>query len=79
MKFFYNILKVDNYQFASYYIYHKEIFEIIILTQNHYFFYKSSSLGIIEIQINNILILINNNFTCNHKEVIRVIKIMIKN
>lgn len=42
------------------------------------FLYKSGQLGVIEMQINDILILANNNFASNEKKAIKVVKLIIK-
>lgn len=42
-------------------------------------FYKSSSLKIGKTKIDDILILVNNNFASNEKKVINIVKLMIKN
>lgn len=49
------------------------------LIYNFYLFYKSSLLETIEMQINNKLILIDNNFVNNKKEAIQVAKLITKN
>lgn len=70
---------MSNHWFAIYYIYYKEKLEIIELTYNSYLFFRSKPLGIIGMQTNDILILANNNFANTKKEVIKSIKIIIKN
>lgn len=49
------------------------------LILNLYHFFRSELLGIMEMHINNILILVNNNFTSIEEEAIKSAKIVIKN
>lgn len=79
IKSLYGILKVSNYWFATYYIYYKDKLRIIKSIYNLYFFYNSNSFGIVRVQINNILILIDNNFASTEENAMRSAKIMTKN
>lgn len=79
IKFLYNISKVSNYQFATYYIYYKDKFEIKKSIYNLYLLYNSDLFSIVEMQMNNILILAYNNFINKEKAAIKSIKIMTKN
>ena len=74
----YNIPKAGNHWFATYHIHYKEKLGMEELTYNPYLFYRSSLFGIVGMQINDILILANNNFTSKKKVKIKTAKIMMK-
>lgn len=52
----------------TYHIYHKEKLGIIESIYDFCFFFRFEPLRIVEIQIDNILILINNNFASTKKK-----------
>lgn len=49
---------------------------MIKLTYNSFLFFRSESLGIVEMKIDNILILVDNNFASIKEKVIKLAKIM---
>lgn len=77
-KLLYSILEASNYYFGTYYLHYKEKLEIIKNIYNPYLFNRSNQLWIIKIQINDILMLDDNVFTSNKREIIKVIKIITK-
>lgn len=79
MKLLYNVSEAGNNWFITYYTNHKNKPEMIKSTYNPCLFYNFISLGIMKMQVNNIFILIDNNFASVQKNAIRLIKIMIKN
>lgn len=70
--------KIRNYRFATYHLYHKKKLGIIEFIYNLCLFYKFDLLEIVKMQTNNILILANNNFTNNKENIIKEVKIIIK-
>lgn len=82
MKYLYGILKAGNYWFATYHTYYKEKLRIMESTYKPYFFYRFGPLKIVEIQTNDILILIDNNFASIEasieKKVVKDAKMMTK-
>lgn len=71
------MLKAGNHRFAIYHLHYKKKLGIIKSIYNPYFFYRSDLLEIMKIKTNNILIA-DNIFVSNKKEVIKIIKIMTK-
>lgn len=78
MKSFYNILKAGNHWFATYYMYYKAKFRMIKSIYNLCLFFKSGLWEIVKMQIKNILILVDNNFTNTKEGAIKLAKIVIK-
>lgn len=76
---FYSFAKIDNYKFATYYLYYKKKLKITESIYYPNFFYKFNVLEIEKIIINKILILNNRVFTNNKKEAIIVAKIITNN
>lgn len=60
-------------------MYFKKKLEIKESVYNSCFFDKFGFFGIIKMQIDNILILVDNNWTYNNKKIIKIAKIIIKN
>ena len=78
MKPLYGLLKAENHWFATYYIYHKEKLKMTKSIYNPCLFIRSKLLGIMEMQTNDTLILVDNNFASIKEEAIKSIKIMTK-
>lgn len=79
MKSLYNVSKVCNHWFTTYYIYYKNNLEIKKSIYDSFFLYNFGLFDIVKMQTNNTLIFANNNFVNIKKAVIKAIKIMTKN
>lgn len=78
IKLLYNILKISNYWFATYYIFNKKKLIIKKLIYYFYFIYKFKLFDIINIYIKNTLISVKNDFIYKKKLVIKNAKMIIK-
>lgn len=78
MKPLYDILKAGNHWFATYHIHYKDKLGMIKSTYNPCLLYISSSFGIVRMQIDNILILADNDFTSTKEDTIKSAKTMTK-
>ena len=78
MKPLYSIPEVSNHWFITYYIYHKDKLKVKELIYKPYLLYSSGLFDIIGIQINDILILIDNDFARKKEVAIKIVKIMTK-
>lgn len=80
MKPVYGVPDADNHWFTIYHAYDKDILGI---KQSTYdlclFFISGPTFGIVGIQTDDILILVDNNFTSIKEEAIKLVKIMTKN
>lgn len=78
MKLLYSIPKAHNHWFAIYHKYYKNKLEMRESIYNPYLLCNSGPFGIIEIQINDTLILVDNDFANIKENVIKLAKILIK-
>lgn len=78
LKPLYDVSKVGNHYFATYYIHYKEKLGMTKSIYDLYLFYKFDLLGILRIQTNKISIPANTNFTNNKIETIKITKLIIK-
>ena len=79
MKPLYGISEANNHWFATYHTYHKDKLGMTESTYDTYFLYNSGSFRIVEMQTDDILILINNDFASIEENVIKSANIMTKN
>lgn len=79
MKFLYVVFEASNHWFAINYTYHKNKLIIKQSTYDPCFFYSFCLLDIEEMQINNTLILVDNNFASTKEDAIKSTKIIFKN
>ena len=78
MKSLYGLPKAGNHWFATYHTYHKDKLEMKESIYDPCFLYSSDLFGIVKMQTNDILILIDNNFAKKKEAAIQTTKIMTK-
>lgn len=71
MKLLYGILEAGNHLFTTYHTHHKQILGIIESTYNLCLISKSKPLKIVGMQIDNILILVDENFAISKEKTIK--------
>ena len=79
IKSLYKIPKANNHWFVIYQNHHISKLDMMQSTYNFCLLYKSDLFGIVKLQIDDILLLINNQFVNAENEIIKFAKIMIKN
>lgn len=76
IKSLYEIFEANNHWFATYYKHHIEKLKMNEFIYNFCFFYNNQLFDLMNLQINDTLILINDEFAIRENEIIQNVKIM---